>query len=312
MTVAVVSFNTRELLLRCLRSLARAAADGLAEVWVLDNGSTDGSVTAVREQAPWARVAAAERNLGFGGAVNEIARSTRGPWLLALNADTALEPGALEALLRAGEIAGVGAIAPRLLLADGATQHSVHPLPTIALTLYFNLGLHRLSPRTARRLCLPGFWDPERSRDVPWALGACLLLRREAFAGVGGFDECQWMYAEDLELCWRLAEQGWSTRYEPSARVQHASGAATAVAFGDRQRERFLAATYAMLARRRGAAAMLVIGAMNVLGAAARLAWMAPLAPVWRRWREPAADNRRWLRAHVAALREARIEARGE
>lgn len=308
-TVAVVSWNTRSLLLRCLRSLAPEVDAGIAQVWVVDNGSTDGSSEAARAFAPWARVIDADSNLGFGRAVNQIARRTRGDWLLTANADVALEPGALEALLHSGEDRRVGCVAPRLVLPTGATQHSVHPFPTVLLTLAFNLGAHRLSARVADRLCLENHWDPERRRVVPWAIGACLLLRRAAFDAVGGFDERQWMYAEDLDLGWRLSQAGWATRFEPRARVLHESGAATATAFGDEQVSRFLAATYAMLSRRRGAARMRATAAINVAGAAGRAAWMSPLAAIAPRWRDPSAENRRWLRAHLRALRVAAASA---
>src|SRR5581483_2913353 len=127
---------------------------------------------------------------------------------------------------------GIGAVAPRLIRPDGRTQHSVWPLPTLALAIAFTLGLARVLPGTGERLCLEGYWNPDRAREVPWAIGAFLLLRRAAFDAVGGFDERQWMYAEDLDLGWRLHDAGWSTRYEPAARVLHADGAATAVAFG--------------------------------------------------------------------------------
>ncbi len=303
MTVAVVSWNTRELLIRCLESLAPEAAAGTAEVFVVDNGSTDGSAPAARAQAPWAQVIEAEANLGFGRAVNAVAERTRSEWLLAVNADVALGAGALAALLRAGADPRVGCVAPRLMLPTGVTQHSVHPFPTLPLTLAFNLGLHHLSAPVADRLCLEGYWNPERERAVPWAIGACLLLRRAAFAAVGGFDERQWMYAEDLDLGWRLRQQGWSTRFAPGARVRHESGAATGAAFGEQQMSRFLAATYQLLERRRGVSRMRATAAINIAGAAGRVAWMAPLALLAPRWRRPTAENRRWLKAHVRALR---------
>jgi N-acetylglucosaminyl-diphospho-decaprenol L-rhamnosyltransferase len=301
--VAVVSWNTRDLLLRCLGSLADAARAGQAEVWVVDNGSTDGSADAARRTAPWAEVLDAEANLGFGRAVNEVARRTRGQWLLCLNADAALEPGALDALLTAAADPRVGVVAPRLLLPDGATQHSVHPFPTIPLTLAFNLGLHRLDARIGDRLCLHGSWNPERGRVVPWAIGACLLLRRAAFDAVGGFDERQWMYAEDLDLGWRLAQRGLTTRFEPRARVRHESGAATSLAFGEQQRSRFLAATYALLRERRGPARMGATAAINIAGSGVRMVWMAPLSLLSPRWRDRNAENRSWLRAHLRAVR---------
>src|ERR1019366_47153 len=101
--------------------------------------------------------------------------------------------------------------------------------------------------------------------------GAFLLLRRTAFDAVGGFDHRQWMYAEDLDLGWRLSAAGWITRYEPRARVLHASGAATSAAFGSDRVPRFMRATYAVIVRRRGVARTWITAAINVLGAVARI-----------------------------------------
>jgi N-acetylglucosaminyl-diphospho-decaprenol L-rhamnosyltransferase len=311
-TAAIVSFNTRELLLRCLRSIAREIDPGSLEVWVVDNSSTDGSAEAARSLAPGVRVLEPGRNLGFGPAVNLVASQTDSEWLLAANADVALEPGALEALLAAGEDPIVGCVAPRLILPDGSTQHSVYPFPTLRFTAAFNLGLQRLSPRVRERLCLEGDWDPARARAVPWAIGACVLLRRRAFEEAGGFDDRQWLYAEDLDLGWRLHDRGWVTRYEPSARVLHESGAATRNAFGEWRATTFMAATYAVLARRRGRARAALTAVLNVAGAGVRLAWMAPLGFVVPRWQGQAADTRRWLRAHLAGLRSLyRLAQRG-
>jgi len=302
-SVAVVSFNTRELLVRCVRSLAASEREGLVEVVVVDNASSDGSAEAARDEGPWVKVIDAVQNLGFGRAVNLAASAATAPWLLIANADVAFEPDAVRALMAAGQDTRVGAVVPRLVLPDGSTQHSVHPFPTVPLTLAFNLGLHRLSGSLSDRLCLEGHWDPDRARPVPWALGAAALVRREAFDEVGGFDPDQWMYAEDLDLFWRLAQRGWITRYEPAARVAHESGASTAEAFGDERTGRFLAATYELLRRRRGSARMWLTGAINVLGAAARVAWMAPAALLVPRLRAPSAENLRWLRAHIDGLR---------
>jgi N-acetylglucosaminyl-diphospho-decaprenol L-rhamnosyltransferase len=301
-TAAVVGWNTRDLLVRCLRSLEPEVEAGRLQAWVVDNASTDGSARAARSLAPWAHVLEPGRNLGFGAAVNLVASQTDGEWLLAANADIALEPAALEALLAAGGDPAVGCVAPRLILPGGSTQHSVHPFPTLGFTAAFNAGLHRVAP-IGERLCLEGYWDPERPRTVPWAIGACLLLRRRAFEEAGGFDDRQWLYAEDLELGWRLRDRGWSTRYEPSARVLHESGAATRTVFGERRGRVFMAATYATLARRRGRGRALSTGALNVVGAAARLAWMLPLACVAPGWRGPARETWTWLRAHLAGLR---------
>jgi N-acetylglucosaminyl-diphospho-decaprenol L-rhamnosyltransferase len=288
--VAVVSYNTRELLLRCLDALAPEVDGGRAAVSVVDNGSTDGSLDAARAHAPWVQVVDPGANLGFGRAVNLVASQTRSEWLLAANADVAPEPGALEAMLAAGVDASVGCVAPRLLLPSGATEHSVHPFPTVPLTLAFNLGLDRLSDTFGERMCLNGAWDPGRARDVPWAIGACLLLRRAAFEQAGGFDEQQWMYAEDVDLQWRLGRLGWRTRYAPGAHVLHESGAAARAAFGEQRTGRFMTATYEMLRRRRGPARMWATAAINIAGAAVRA-------------------DRSWLKAHVDGVRG--VPARG-
>ena len=304
-TVAVVSWNTRDLLVRCLKSLAPEVEAGLAEVWVVDNASDDGSPDAVRAQAPWAKLLEPGENLGFGRAVNLVASQTDGEWLAAANADVALEPGALEALLHAGAGAGVGAVAPRLLLPDGGTQHSVYHFPTLPFTLAFNLGIPQRSSRLADRFLLEGRWDPSSAREVDWAIGAFLLLRRSAFDAVGGFDDEQWMYAEDLDLCWRLQRGGWGVRYEPLAQVRHDASAATDRAFGDEKVERFMAATYASLERRRGRALTRAIAAVNVAGAGARLAVFAALAGRSERHCAARDANRMWLRAHRQGLRRA-------
>jgi N-acetylglucosaminyl-diphospho-decaprenol L-rhamnosyltransferase len=140
----------------------------------------------------------------------------------------------------------------------------------VPFTLAFALGLTSFVPRLGDRLCVPGRWDPSRPRLVPWAVGAFLLLRRAAFDEVGGFDERQWLFAEDLDLGWRLQRAGWTTRYEPSAMVRHHESAATGAAFGAARTERTQEATYDWLRRRRGPAVARTVAALNVAGALAR------------------------------------------
>jgi len=272
--VAVVSWNTRDLLRDCLRSLA---GQSLAEVWVVDNASQDGSAAMVAQEFPSVRLIASERNLGFGPAVNLVAAQTAAPWIAPANADVELAPGALRALLDAGErLPRAGVLAPRLELTSGVTQHSVYAFPTIPFTALFNLGFHR---RYGDRLCLEGHWDPSRERDVDWAIGAFLLVRRAAWDAAGGFDDAQWMYAEDLDLGWRAARAGWSTHYVPAARVRHHASAATTQAWGDERTLRWLRSTYAWMLRRRGLARTRITALINVGGAYARAR-----DPAFRRW----------------------------
>ena len=281
--VAVVSWNTRDLLERCLRSLEPDVEAGLAEVHVVDNGSTDGSTALVREGFPWASLTEPDENLGYGRAVNSVAERTSTPWLAASNADVELAAGALARLLEVGGDATVGAVAPQLILPDGSTQHSVYDFPTLPYLLAFNAGLYRVIPGLGDRMLLEGHWDSSRPRDVPWAVAAFLVLRRTAFDAAGGFDPQQWMYAEDVDLGWRLGKAGWRTRYEPSARVRHAHGAAARQAFGSRPYRRWMEATYDWIERRRGRPRRIAAALLNVAGAVAR-------------------RDREWTRVHMRGL----------
>jgi N-acetylglucosaminyl-diphospho-decaprenol L-rhamnosyltransferase len=309
-SVAVVSWNTRSLLGDCLRSLADDVEAGRAEAWVVDNASTDGSAEMVRDEFPWAQLVAGETNLGFGAAVNLIAQRAGGEWIAPANADVALIPGALEVLVEAGRRdPRAGVVAPRLLLPDGSTEHSVHHFPTLPFGALYNSGAHRLVPGLGDHLCLPGRWDPERRRRVDWAIGAFLAIRRTAWDEVGGFDPRQWMYAEDLDLGWRLARRGWHARYEPSAVAHHRSGASTAQAWGAGVTEQWLRSTYAWMLRRRGPARTRAYAAVNVAGARARAGLLAPaakLAPA--RFGPRRADLREWSARHRRTGLAARAE----
>ena len=305
--VAVVSYNTRELLDACLEALRADAESGVASVSVVDNASTDGSAELVRQRHPWARLHPCTENLGFGPAVNLAVRESGvHDWIAAANADTAVEPGAIQALVDAGTAdAGSGIVAPRLILPDGSTQHSVYAFPTLRFTLGFHAHLGDRRPDWGDANCLPGRWNPDRARRVPWAVGAFLLVRGTAWRQVDGFDERQWMYAEDLDLAWRLAAAGWATRYEPAARVRHHESASAAAAWSDDARaDRWNRATYEWMLRRRGGLRTRAVAAVNVAGHGARalLATRRPrdgtAGPA-----DEAALHRAWMRRHAVGMR---------
>jgi N-acetylglucosaminyl-diphospho-decaprenol L-rhamnosyltransferase len=105
---------------------------------------------------------------------------------------------------------------------------------------------------------------------VPWAVGAFVLIRREAWDATGGFDAGQWMSAEDLELGWRMREEGWATRYEPRAVVDHEESAATGSVWGEELPLHWQRCAYAWMVRRRGRARTAAVGLMNLVGSGAR------------------------------------------
>ena len=302
--VAVVSTNLRDLLARTLESLEPDADAGLIDVWVVDNASTDGSPAMVRERFPWVTLIASEENLGYGGAVNLVAERTETAWIAPANEDIEVRPGAIRRLLETGGAhPDAGVVAPRLELPDGSTQHSVHPFPTVWMTALYNVGVHRISRRLGDRLCLEGYWDHTQPREVDWAMATFMLVRRRAWDAAGGFDRAQWMHAEDLDIAWRLRKAGWVTRYDPTATIFHVGSAASRKAFGEDLMSRFLAASYAWQARRRGLPVARAIALLNCTGTAVRLAAVTLPARILGGRFARARDNYRyWLKAHRTGL----------
>lgn len=306
-TVAIVSWNTRDLLDACLGSLRADHEAGRAEIWVVDNGSTDGSVEMVADRHPWVRVVERPDNPGFGAAVNDVAGRTTSDWIVAANADIAVGADALRGLLVAGaRHPRVGVLAPRLVTPDGVTQHSIHPFPGVRTAIAVDLGLTAVIPGLGRRLALEGSVDPLAQRDVDWAHGALLMVRRATWEATGGFDPSMWMYAEDLDLCWRARRAGWTTRYVPSVTVVHHVSAATSQAWGEARSARAERAAHEWMHRTLGPRRAGLITALGRLGATVRVGALqggTRVAPERYGWRLERARTLRDVRA-AASRRE--------
>jgi N-acetylglucosaminyl-diphospho-decaprenol L-rhamnosyltransferase len=215
----IVSYRCRELLRDCLRSLRDHPAGGGMTVRVVDNASGDGTAEMVGE-FPEVSLTVAPRNLGFGAASNVAIRAGSAPYVLCLNPDTRVTPGALDRLLDLmDERIKVGISGCRLELEDGTFDYAAKrsfPTPLSALGHFTGLGRQRDWG------ALAAYRAPEvESGPVDAVNGAFMLIRRSALEGVGLFDEGYWMYMEDLDLCYRFAEAGWVTWYEPSVTVIH-------------------------------------------------------------------------------------------
>jgi len=185
-------------------------------------------------------------------------------------------------------------------------EYSVHPFPTLAYPLVANLRAYRLFPGLGDRFVIPGKWYPERGQRVDWSAAAFLLVRRIAFNAVGGFDGRQWLYAEDIDLCWRLRRAGWITWYEPRATVTHAAGAAVVKAFGETREERWLRSHYAWMLRRVGPFRTRACAAVNLTTFAARAALLAaPAALSPERYGARYAFYRDWTRRNLTGFEPA-------
>lgn len=225
-SAVVVSYNSAAYLPDCVRSIR---AEGVDEVAVVDNASSDGSVDAIVASDPGVVVVETGANLGFGTGANRGVAATTGDYVLILNPDTVVEPGTVKALAEAlDRDPGLGLVGPRMETPDGALYPSVRRFPELGVALgHAFLGLVRPANLFTRRYRMLD-WDHDRpASDVDWVGGACLLVRRTAFDVVAGFDEGYFMYVEDVDLCWRLAQAGWRIGYEPGGRVVHALGASS-------------------------------------------------------------------------------------
>lgn len=222
-SVVVVSYETREMIRGLLASLRGAGTARACEVLVVDNASGDGTVGMLRAEFPDVRVIANAENVGYSRAVNQAIRAASGRYLLILNPDIEVQPGAIDALARhMDENPSTGIAGGKLLNPDGTLQYSCRTFYTLSTLLHRRTPLGRLFPdsRIVRDHLMMD-WDHDTVREVDWMLGACLMVRREAITDVGLMDERFFMYFEDVDWCYRMKQHGWRVVYVPDARMTH-------------------------------------------------------------------------------------------
>jgi GT2 family glycosyltransferase len=205
LSVIILSWNTRTLLEKCLRSLVCASPEDSIEIIVVDNASEDGSRQMVQEQFPQVRLVVNSHNIGFGAGNNTALPYVTGRYVLFLNSDTVVMDGALSAMIRyADSQPDVGILGPKLLNEDGSLQYSCRQYPNLGTGFFRNTPLGRLFPKNRYTTdYLLKDWDHSSPRDVDWVSGAALMIRKTVLDKIGGFDEDYYMYCEDVDLCWR-------------------------------------------------------------------------------------------------------------
>jgi N-acetylglucosaminyl-diphospho-decaprenol L-rhamnosyltransferase len=232
LSVVVISFNTAALTQVCLRSVLEQTQRTDCELIVVDNDSTDGSADAIEREFPGVRLIRSARNLGFAAANNLAAAESRGEYLLLLNPDTVILEGAIDKLMAFAESRpDAGIWGGRTLFPDGRLN------PTSCwrrLTLWSLIsavaGLSAVFPRN--RLFNPdayGGWARDGDRRVDIVTGCFLLIRRELWDRLGGFDPTFFMYGEDADLCLRAARLGARPMVTSSSTIVHHGGASETV-----------------------------------------------------------------------------------
>jgi N-acetylglucosaminyl-diphospho-decaprenol L-rhamnosyltransferase len=236
----IVSWNVRALLRQCVQSVRAQSteyriqkAEGgtderelAAEIWVVDNASTDGTVEMLQDEFPAVHVIANSENVGFSRGNNLALAQAQGRYLFLLNPDTELCPGALRRLVDYMEAhRRVGVAGPRLFYGDGSPQSSRRRFPTLATAFFESTKLQQWFPR--HRLLTRYYMrdtPDDAEQEVDWLNGSALFVRREVVEQLGGFDEAFFMYSEELDWCYRIKQAGWQIVYLPSAQVIHYEG----------------------------------------------------------------------------------------
>lgn len=224
LSIVIVNWNTRNLLRNCLQSV-HDETNLSHEVWVVDNGSTDGSPEMVRAEFPDVHLIANTDNKGFAAANNQALPLCQGEYVLLLNSDTIVLEGALDQMVAHmhanSHVSGLGC---KLLNADGSLQPSAHQFYSTARSLIENRLVHMVWRKRHANTPFLSFWDHGSIRRVDWVCGAVLMLRRDVIREVGLLDDSFFMYGEEIDWQMRMAKAGHQIWFLPHARIVHYGG----------------------------------------------------------------------------------------
>jgi len=221
-SIVIVSWNTRDLLRDSLRTL-RGSTGVSTELFVVDNGSADGSPSMIADEFPEVRLIRNSENLGFARAANQGLEAARGRYRMLLNSDTRVPESAISKLVEYMDAhPRAGASGPQLRHFDGSLQPTGRAFPTLLAAMIAITPV----PTWVRRATADRFErrDYGVTTEVEELCGAALLLRAEALAQTGPLDEDFFFFGEDVDLCWRLRDAGWSVVYVADAVIEHGWG----------------------------------------------------------------------------------------
>jgi GT2 family glycosyltransferase len=230
LSIITVSFNTREILTNCIKSIVKYTKGITYEIIVVDNDSKDGSIERIKElekKYPQVRFVDAKANVGFGKANNLGAKKAKGEYLLLLNSDTLIFDNAIkESLDNLKKLSDVGVYSCKLLNADKTVQASGGHFPTFGNVFAWQFFIDDL-PFIGS--LIPSFHPQlssyNRNRQMDWITGAFMIIPKDVYDQVDGFDENIFMYTEEMELCFRLRKLGYKTVYQISPSIIHLGGA---------------------------------------------------------------------------------------
>lgn len=275
LTISIVNTNNRGLLDRCLGTIYETTKKISFEVFVVDNACSDGSADMVREKYPGVKLLLNSERKGFTANHNQVLRAMNGDYVLLLNEDTEIGAGCLDEMLEyLEEHPDVGALGCRILNPDGSAQNSIHRIPTLGALFSHALMLSYLFPRSIR---LAGYkkWGYDEIREVPFMIGAILMLPRRVIDKIGLLDEQFFLYMDDPDLCKRVRDAGWKVVFYPNVEIMHYGGVEMA-RMSDRAFHNSFRSMHFFFKKHYGAWTLPFMYLSNITGAAARiLIWSA-------------------------------------
>lgn len=214
--MVVLSWNTKELLRDCLKSLKQYLPEGFGtEIIVVDNASSDGSVEMIRKEFPGTRLIINKENLGYGRGNNVGIKAAKGEYVMILNSDTLINRGAVETLSNyLDENKEIAVVGPKLLNSDGSLQANCGRFPGLFVALVMLFFEHLGQNRLVR-------WSPEKSQPVDWLMGAAFVARNEVFRKIDCFDEKIFMYMEEVEWFYRARKAGFKAYFLKESEIIH-------------------------------------------------------------------------------------------
>lgn len=227
LSIIIVNFNSNNYLGKCLESIYANPPDCDFEVIVVDNASTDDSISIVKNVFPQVDIILNENNKGFSAANNIGIKASQGKYILLLNHDTLIRNNALNVLLDfMSNNPDVGACGPKILNSDGTIQHQCkRGFPTPLSTLVHMAGFNKLMPKSKLfGHYLMTYIDINQINEVDSLSGSCMLIRKEILVNIGGLDELFFLYGEDLDLCYRIKQGKFKIYYVPQAIITHFGG----------------------------------------------------------------------------------------
>ncbi len=230
-SIIIVNYNTKDLLLNCLASIDRHSAGYSLEIIVVDNASVDRSVAIVRDQFPQVKVIENRENKGFGAANNQAMRVMTGKYALLLNSDTVVTQTSVGELLAFMEKhSDVGMACGQLLNRDDSLQNSIANFPSILALMTNTSLLEYLFPKKypSKR------YHHTEPIEIDSGIGACLIVRKEAIDRVGMFDERYFFFFEETDWARQMKQAGWKICFVPSAQIYHLQGSSIGSRFPSR------------------------------------------------------------------------------